>query len=62
MEDKILDFRKSAYELCTDDPGIANVLEKIGFRDIAKPGMLVTAGRFMTIPKSARWKRSALKP
>ena len=56
MKDKIIDFKKTVYELCSDDPDIANILAGAGFRDIVKPGMLTTAGRFMTIPKGSALK------
>ncbi len=47
MEEKILDMSKTVYELCTADPEILPILAELGFTDITKPGMLVTAGRFM---------------
>ena len=31
-------------------------MEGFGFKDITKPGMLNTAGRFMTLPKGAAMK------
>ena len=34
-----------------------NILAEIGFVDILKPGMLNTAGRFMTIPKGAAMRK-----
>ncbi|UZT81602.1 DUF1858 domain-containing protein [Caproicibacterium sp. BJN0003] len=61
MEDKILDLKKTVYELCAADPGIAKILEEVGFQDITKPGMLATAGRFMTIPKGAALKKIDLE-
>ncbi len=61
MEDKILDLNKTVYELCTADSGIAKILAEVGFVDITKPGMLATAGRFMTIPKGAALKKISLE-
>lgn len=61
MKDKILDLNKTVYELCSDDPGITKLLEAAGFRDITKPGMLATAGRFVTIPKGAKMKNFDLE-
>jgi len=55
--DKILDMRKNVYELCSNDPEIATILDELGFHDILKPGMLNTMGRFMTIPKGAKLKK-----
>lgn len=61
MPDKIIDFNLTVYELCTADPGIIPILAKAGFTDITKPGMLATAGRFMTIPKGAAFKKLDLE-
>ena len=57
MESKALDLKQSVYTLCTQYPELVDILKKIGFADITKPGMLATAGRFMTIPKGAALKR-----
>jgi thiamine biosynthesis lipoprotein ApbE len=52
----IIDFNKTVYELYKDNEEIAKVLEEIGFKDITKPNMISTMGRFMTIPKGAKAK------
>lgn len=52
----VIDLNKTVYELCSQNEDIAGILAEIGFKDITKPGMLNTAGRFMTIPKGARAK------
>lgn len=52
----IIDFNKTVYELCKEDAKIAKILEEIGFKDIAKPTMITTVGRYMTIPKGAKGK------
>ena len=57
MEEKTLYLNKTVYLLCTQDPHIMTILAKLGFSDILKPGMLGTAGRFMTIPKGAVLKK-----
>ena len=57
MNGKVLDLDRTVYELCTGDPEIAGILQEAGFSDVTKPGMLNTAGRFMTIPKGAQMKR-----
>ncbi len=57
MSGKVLDLDRTVYELCTGDPEIAGILQDVGFADVTKPGMLNTAGRFMTIPKGALLKR-----
>lgn len=50
---KQIDLSLSVHQLCTRHPEIKDILAGLGFADIAKPGMLQTAGRFMTIPKGA---------
>lgn len=50
---KTLDLSQSVYTLCAKNEELAVILKQIGFTDITKPGMLTTAGRFMTIPKGA---------
>jgi hypothetical protein len=56
MSGKALDLDRTVYELCQADPRIAEILEQAGFREVTRPGMLSTAGRFMTIPKGAALK------
>lgn len=56
-EKRKIDLTKTVYELCTADPAIAEIMTELGFSDITKPGMLQTAGRFMTIPKGAAMKK-----
>ena len=57
MEEKVLDLKKTVYQLCYEDKNMINILVDLGFNDIVKPGMLETAGRFMTIPKGAVLKK-----
>lgn len=54
---KLIDLRKTVYELCSADPEIMNIMVELGFEQLAKPGMLQSAGRFMTIPKGAKLKK-----
>ncbi|HWR23672.1 MAG TPA: DUF1858 domain-containing protein [Feifaniaceae bacterium] len=51
-----LDLGDTVYALCTEHPDLVPVLRELGFTDIAKPGMLQTAGRFMTLKKGAAMK------
>lgn len=53
----VIDLRKTVYEIHGEHPEIAEILSELGFTDITKPGMLQTAGRFMTIPKGAVMKK-----
>lgn len=61
MVSKLVDFNKTVYDLCNEFPELKELLASIGFHDITKPGMLATAGRFMTIPKGAAMKKIALE-
>jgi len=54
--EKVIDFEKTVYELCTQDAFIIEIMKELGFEQITKPGMMQTAGRVMTIPKGARMK------
>jgi len=54
---KVIDLRKTVYELCSSDPEVIEVMAELGFEQITQPGMLQSAGRFMTIPKGARLKK-----
>lgn len=53
---KELDLKKTVYELCKDNDEIKEIMKELGFDAITSPGMLNTAGRFMTIPKGAAMK------
>ncbi|WP_055105486.1 DUF1858 domain-containing protein [Paenibacillus ihumii] len=58
---KVIDLRKTVYELCTADPEIIEIMIGLGFEQLAKPGMLQSAGRLMTIPQGARLRRVELE-
>ena len=55
-----IDFSKSLYELVSQYPEMKEIMLGIGFNEITKPGMLQTAGRYMTIPKGAKMKKIPL--
>lgn len=57
MAEKRIDLNQSVYLLCRQYPELIALLEDMGFKDITKPGMLASAGRFMTIPKGAALKK-----
>lgn len=57
---KLLDLNKTVYEIYKEFPEITGILSCLGFKDITKPGMLQTAGRFMTIPKGAAMKKISM--
>ncbi|MGE5582196.1 MAG: DUF1858 domain-containing protein [Bacillota bacterium] len=54
--EKIIDFAKTVSEICREYPEVIEIMKELGFSDITNPGMLNTAGRFMTIPKGAAMK------
>ncbi len=58
---KTISLNQSVYELGTQYPEILEILKDLGFTDIAKPGMLQTAGRFMTLPKGAAMKKISIE-
>ena len=55
--EKVLDLNDSVHTLCEKHPELPSILQAIGFTDITKPGMMNTAGRFMTLPKGAAMKK-----
>jgi selenophosphate synthetase-related protein len=57
MDNKRLDLSKTIYELCSEFPELPEQLSQLGFKDITKPGMISTVGRFMTLPKGAAAKK-----
>ncbi|MFD3262146.1 DUF1858 domain-containing protein [Paenibacillus lentus] len=57
---KAIDLRKTVYELCSADPEVIDIMVGLGFEQLAKPGMLQSAGRFMTIPQGARLRKIEL--
>lgn len=56
----VIDLNNSVYNLCNEYPELLDILHELGFKDIIKPGMLNTAGRFMTIKKGAIMKKNDL--
>lgn len=57
---KVIDLSKSVYEICTKDPEVIEIMKEIGFDKITFPGMLSTAGRFMTLHKGAESMKISL--
>ncbi len=57
MSEKQIDLSKSVYGLCIQYPELPQILTELGFKDIMKPGMLASVGRFMTLPKGAVAKK-----
>ncbi len=57
MENKYIEINQSVNALCAQYPELIEILAAIGFKDITRPGMLTSVGRFMTIPKGAAMKK-----
>lgn len=55
-EKKTLDLKKTVYELSQEYPEFVEVMSENGFPEITTPGLLSTAGRFMTVSKGAKMK------
>jgi len=55
--EKTIDLNQTIYQIHEQYPEIRDIMAELGFQDITKPGMLQTAGRFMTIPKGAAMKK-----
>ncbi|WP_279282094.1 DUF1858 domain-containing protein [Enterococcus gallinarum] len=58
---KEADFSKNLFDLVSEHPEIKDIMSNLGFTAINKPGMLQTAGRYMTIPKGAQMKKIPLE-
>lgn len=61
MDQIQIDLNETVYALCTEHPDLIEILSGLGFTDITKPGMLQSAGRFMTPSKGARLKHISLE-
>ena len=61
MENIRIDLNETVYALCTKHPDLIGILSELGFTDITKPGMLISAGRFMTPAKGAALKHIPLE-
>lgn len=56
-----IDFSKTLFELVTEYPEVKQIMSELGFNAINQPGMLQTAGRYMTIPKGSQMKKIPLE-
>ena len=45
------------YDLINKYPDVKDIMVKLGFKDITKPGMMQSVGKVMTIEKGAKIKR-----
>lgn len=61
MDNIRIDLNETVFSLCSKYPDLIEVFYALGFTDITKPGMLQTAGRFMTPIKGAVLKHIPLE-
>jgi hypothetical protein len=61
MEQTRIDLNETVYTLCSKYSELTAILSELGFTDITKPGMLQSAGRFMTPVKGAALKHIPLE-
>ncbi len=61
MKGKPIDLNATVYELCKKYPELVSILVELGFSEITKPGMLNSAGRFMTLPRGASFRHIPLE-
>lgn len=55
-----ININQTIQSIVLNHPDVKDILFELGFKDIVKPGMLQTVGRFMTIQKGAELKNIAL--
>ncbi|SHI22148.1 protein of unknown function [Sporobacter termitidis DSM 10068] len=58
--EKTIRLSSSIHDICSEYPEVKQIMQDLGFKDITLPGMLNTAGRFMTLPKGAAMKGISL--
>lgn len=57
---KSININQTIQSLVSNHPDIKEILFELGFKDIVKPGMIQTVGRFMTLAKGAELKGISL--
>ncbi|WP_270596106.1 DUF1858 domain-containing protein [Enterococcus asini] len=58
---KTIDVGRPLYEVVQAYPEVVAIMVELGFKEIKAPGMLQTAGRYMTIEKGAKLKKIPLE-
>lgn len=58
--EKVLRMDESILEMVSRHSEVIDIMVELGFKDITKPGMLQTAGRFMTLSKGIKLKNMDL--
>lgn len=56
-----ININQTIYQLVQKEKEIESILFDLGFKDIVKPGMLNTVGRFMTLKQGSQLKKIPLE-
>lgn len=59
--DKLLHWDEPIFNLVSRHSEVKGIMVGLGFHDIARPGMLQTAGRFMTLSKGIALKKISME-
>ena len=54
---KTLSSKITIYDLAKECPQTIEIMKDLGFTEIAKPGMIKVAGRFMTLKKGCEMRK-----
>lgn len=54
---KVIDINTPLYDLVEQYPEVQEIMYELGFKDIRKPGMLQTVGRYVSIAKGMKVKK-----
>jgi hypothetical protein len=57
---KEVNVNQSVYQMVTAFPETKKIMYDLGFKSIIEPGMLNTAGRYMTLAKGAKLKKISI--
>jgi hypothetical protein len=60
-EDMIININETILKLINKDEKLRDILYDLGFKEITKPGMLQTVGRFMTLKAGSNLRKIDLK-
>lgn len=56
----IININETILSLVTKDEKIKDILNDLGFKEIVKPGMIQTVGRFMTLKAGSSMRKIEL--
>ncbi|MHC5228161.1 DUF1858 domain-containing protein [Enterococcus sp. LJL99] len=58
---KELDLNRSLADLVSEYPEVLMIMHDLGFKEIKRPGMIQTVGKYMTINKGMKLKKVPLE-